>query len=100
MPSLDDELDADYARGYTWDKVRKMDKAQRDLLGAAMAQRADANAIHAIYYGKGKRQKKHKGQADVILGEKVFKFQELCKELESFDKIGSPKPRGLMERLR
>jgi hypothetical protein len=92
-------LDDDYARGYTWDRVRKMSKAERDLLGAAMAQQADADAVHAVAHAKGKRRKKRgKGQADLIVEEKVFEFQTLCKGLESFDKIGEPS--DLMKLLR
>jgi hypothetical protein len=92
-------LNADYARGYTWDKVSKMSKAQRDALGAAMAQQSDATAIHAVCYGIGKRQRKRgKGQTDVLSEGKVFEFQKLCKGLESFDKTDVPS--DLMKLLR
>jgi hypothetical protein len=88
-------LDEDYARGYTWDKVSKMSKAQR--LGVAMAEQAQV--VHAECLAINKRRKKRgKGHADLILEEKVFEFQELCKGLESFDDTGEPS--DLMRRLR
>jgi hypothetical protein len=92
-------LEDDYARGYTWNEVSKMRKVQRDALGAAIAQQADAAAIHAVRYLIGKRPRKRgKGQADLIVEGKVFEFQKLCKGLESFDKTGVPS--DLMELLR
>jgi hypothetical protein len=45
----------------------------------------------------GKRVKKDKGR-EVIPEEKVFRFGELCKGLESYDKTGTPS--DLMKRLR
>lgn len=95
VPSADD----DSARGYTLDKISKMSKVQRDALGAAFAQQADADAIHAICYSIGKRRKKRgKGQADLIVEQRIFEFQKLCKGLESFDKTGTPS--DLMKLLR
>ena len=91
VPSLND----DYVLGYTWDKISKMSKAQRDALGVAMAQKADADAIHAEARVIGKRRKQHEVRA-----EKVFEFQEFCKELERFDETQRPEDRGLVKRLR
>ena len=61
-----------------------MSKTERDLLGAAMAQQADQEAVRAVCYVIGKRRKERdKGKA-----EKVFEFRELCKGLEHFDQTG------------
>jgi hypothetical protein len=53
--------------------------------------------ILAEWRAIGKRVKRSKG-GDVVLESNIFKFQELCKGLESCDKTGTPS--GLMLRLR
>jgi len=54
-------------------------------------------SILAEWQAIGKRVKRSKG-GDVVLESNVFKFQELCKGLESYDKTGTPS--DLMKRLR
>jgi len=56
-----------------------------------------AKRIVAEWRAIGKRVKRSEG-GDVVLESNVFKFQELCKGLESYDKTGTPS--DLMLRLR
>ena len=81
---------------YTWEKVSKLSQAERNSLAWRMAEQTET--LHAECRAIGKRRKKRKGQADVIPHEKIFEFQKLCEELESFDETGEPS--DLMRRLR
>jgi hypothetical protein len=58
----------------------------------------DRGCIVAEVKAIGKRVKKNKDGQTVILEDKVFNFRELCKELEGYDKTGTPS--DLMKRLR
>jgi hypothetical protein len=72
-----------------WQWPRDAD-AMQNVEESQSIQRAEWRAI-------GKRVKKGKG-GGIILEEKIFNFQELCKGLESYDKTGTPS--DLMKRLR